>query len=54
MIRASAVRSVETSVSARPARSASAARAESLGRIAVASETVMIEWGTITSRNAEE
>ena len=31
-----------------------AACAESRGRIAVARETVMIECGTITTRNAEE
>ena len=54
MIRAYAVRSVDATLRATPARSESAANAESRGSIAVASDTVAIECGTITSRNALE
>ena len=48
------VRSVDATLRLTPARSPSAANAESLGSIAVASDTVAIECGTITSRNAFE
>ncbi len=51
---ASAVRSVSVSEWATPCRSSSAARAESRGRIAVASDTVTTECGTIMMRNVEE
>ena len=54
MTTASAVRSVSLRVLATPGRSSSAARAERRGRIAVASETVTIECGTIMIRNVEE
>ena len=55
MISAYAVRSVDATLRGRrPRRSASAAKADSRGSIAVASETVAIECGTITSRNALE
>ena len=51
---ASALRRVPVRVVARPPRSSSAASPESVGSIAVASETVMIEWGTMTIRKAIE
>ncbi len=52
MITASDVRSVLPTVRASPARSPSAARAESRGSTAVASETVTTACGTIRIRNA--
>ena len=50
---ARAVRRVPARVAASPDRSRAAALAESRGRIAVASETVMIACGTITNSAAE-
>ena len=51
---ASAELSAPTSVWPRARRSPLAACADSRGRIAVASDTVMTECGTITIRNAVE
>ncbi len=53
-IRASAVRVVAATWRPTARRSPSAADADSRGSVAVASDTVAIECGTITSRNAPE
>ena len=53
-ISANAMRKVLAKELASPGRSPSAARPDSRGRIAVARDTVTIEWGTMTIRNAVE